>query len=255
MIDSHAHLNDPRFKKDLSQVIDRATTAGVNTVINIGYDLKSSKKAIKLAEEYPQLYAVIGVHPHDAKTFTEEIEENLKELAVHPKVVAIGETGLDYHYDNSPRDVQRQVFRRQLTLAQELTLPAVIHARDASQDTLEILQEFPDLSCLLHCYSGSWEMSEHYRKLGHYFSFGGPITFKNANKLRGVVARIPLELTMIETDCPYLTPHPHRGKRNEPAYLPYIAEKLAEIHGCTKQEVERITTENTKQFFRLAKED
>ncbi|HHY09933.1 MAG TPA: TatD family hydrolase [Firmicutes bacterium] len=255
MIDSHAHLNDPRFEEDLPAVLERAKAAGVRAIINIGYDLVSSKKAVELAAKYPQLYAVIGVHPHDAKTYDQGIEESLKELAKQPKVVAIGETGLDYHYDNSPRAVQREVFQKQLLLAGELNLPAVIHSRDASQDTLEILRKFPGQPCLLHCYSGSFETAEQYLKLGHYFSFAGPITFKNATRLRGVAKRLPLKRLMIETDCPYLAPQPRRGRRNEPAYLPYIAEKLAEIHGRSREDVERITAENTENFFRLAKED
>ncbi|NMB00309.1 MAG: TatD family hydrolase [Firmicutes bacterium] len=256
LIDSHAHLNDPRFSDDLPEVVARAKDAGVRTIINVGYDLTSSLTAIELAEKFSGLWAVVGLHPHDAKHWTDELRQSLKELAKHPKVVAIGEAGLDYHYDNSPRDTQRAVFREQLALAAEVNLPVVIHSREATQDTLDILGEYPHVPCLLHCYSGSLETAAVYKQMGHYFSFGGPITFQNANKLRKVVAGIPLERILLETDCPYLTPHPHRGKRNEPAYLPLVAEKLAEVYECTLDEVMQKTVENTRLFFRLEdKED
>lgn len=251
LIDSHAHLNDPRFASDVAEVISRANEAGVAGIINVGYDLRSSREAIRLAEDFGGLWAVVGLHPHDAKHWTDEVRSSLKELAKHPKVLAIGEAGLDYHYDNSPRDQQRHAFREQLRLAQEVNLPLVIHSREATQDTVEILREFPEVPCLLHCYSGSLETAKIYGEMGHYFSFGGPITFKNAIKLRKVVAAIPLERILLETDCPYLTPHPHRGKRNEPAHLVLVAEKLAEIHGCTVEEVMHQTVENTRQFFRI----
>lgn len=255
MIDSHAHLNGPSFDADLQEVLTRADEVGVHTIINIGYDLESSQHAVKLAETYPNLWAVVGVHPHDAKTWTPQIREKIKARSCSPKVVAIGEIGLDYHYDNSPREMQRMVFREQLALALEVNLPVVIHSRKATQDTLEIVKEFPGVACLFHCYSGSSETAEVYGKMGHYFSFGGPITFKNAHKLREVVAQIPLERILIETDCPYLTPHPHRGKRNEPAYLIYVAEKLAEIHGRTPEEIGKLTEKNTRRFFRLIEEE
>ena len=255
MIDSHAHLNDPAFTSDLPEVVARAHDAGVHIIINVGYDLPSSKRAVELAERYPGLWAVVGVHPHDAKTWSSAVQEGIKELSNHPKVVAIGEAGLDYYYDNSPRDQQREVFRAQLAMAQELGLGVVIHSREATQDTLEIVRDFPEVPCLLHCYSSSWETAQIYREMGHYFSFGGPITFKNANRLREVVAKIPLDRVLLETDCPYLTPHPHRGKRNEPAYLTYTAEQLGIIHGRTTEEIAQITEENTKRFFPLLKED
>lgn len=256
MIDSHAHLNDPAFAEDLAEVIKRAKAEGVETIINVGYDLKSSRRGVDLAEQFPGLWAVVGLHPHDAKDWTEDLRDQIKELTKHPKVLAIGEAGLDYHYDHSPREVQRTVFREQLALARELQMPLVIHSREAAQDTLDILGEFPDVPCLLHCYSGSLEMARAYGKFGHYFSFGGPITFNNAHKLRDVVAGIPLERILLETDCPYLSPHPFRGKRNEPARLGLVAEKLAEIYGCTFDDVVRQTVENTRAFFRLVdKED
>lgn len=255
LIDSHAHLNDPRFAGDLTEVLARARAAGVSTIINVGYDRESSWRAVQLGEKYPGLWAVVGLHPHDAKNNSEEIFQEIEKLAGHPQVVALGEIGLDYHYDHSPREVQRQVFREYYALARKLGLPVVIHSREASQDTLQIVEEFAEVPSLLHCYSGSWETAQVYGKMGHYFSFGGPLTFQNAHKLRGIVAKIPLERVLIETDCPYLTPHPRRGKRNEPAYLPLIAQKLAEIHGLSVEEAGIITAENTRRFFRLPKED
>ncbi len=255
MIDSHAHLNDPAFEQDLAEVIARAKDAGVDMIINVGYDLTSSRLAVELTESFPGLWAVVGLHPHDAKLWTKESRDRLKEMANHPKVVAIGEAGLDYHYDHSPRDVQRYVFREQLALARELAMPVVIHSREATKDTIDIVGEFPDLSCLLHCYSGSLETAKMYESMGHFFSFGGPITFTNAHKLRDIVSGIPLERVLLETDCPYLSPHPYRGRRNEPAHLPLVAEKLAEVHGCTIEDVVRQTAENTRNFFGLDKED
>ncbi|MGI6159107.1 TatD family hydrolase [Candidatus Darwinibacter acetoxidans] len=255
MIDSHAHLNDPRFQDDVAEVVERARQAGVEAIINVGYDLPSSQSAVELAERFEGLWAVVGLHPHDAKLWSDELELGLRELVKHDKVLAIGEAGLDYYYDNSPRDEQRAVFRRQLALAQELNLPLVIHSREAAQDTLEILGEYTEVPCLLHCYSGSLEMAKIYAEMGHYFSFGGPITFQNANRLRQVVAGLPLERILLETDCPYLTPHPHRGKRNEPAYLVFVAEKLAEIHDVAVEEVIKITEANTRKFFRMGDEE
>ena len=256
MIDSHAHLNDRAYQNDVADVIARAEAAGVDAIINVGYDLASSRKAVDLAERFPGLWAVVGLHPHDAKDWTEELGDSLRELTKHPKVLALGEAGLDYHYDHSPRDVQRSVFREQLALARELKLPLVIHSREATKDTLDLVSEYPDVPCLLHCYSGSLETARIYGEMGHYFSFGGPITFNNAHKLRDVVAGIPLDRILLETDCPYLTPHPYRGKRNEPARLPLVAEKLAEIHGCSLEEVVQQTVENTRTFFGLVhKED
>lgn len=256
MIDSHAHLNDSAFIGDLDEVLARAQNAGVHSIINVGYDLKSSQYAVELAKKRVNLWATIGLHPHDAKTWTDATRISLLALAVEPEVLAIGEIGLDYHYDNSPREIQREVFRKQLGLAQELNLPVVIHSREAAQDTLEIMREFPEHRYLLHCYSGSFEMAELYREMDCYFSFGGPITFKNAHKLRNVVNQMSLERILIETDCPYLTPHPHRGRRNEPAHLVLVAEKLAEIKGLSLEEIVKTTEENTRKFFGLAnKED
>lgn len=251
MIDSHAHLNDPRYDSILDDVIARAQAAGVEGIINIGYDLPSSRRAVELAQEYGWMYAVVGIHPHDADGVTPEIMVELEALAKEKGVVAIGETGLDYYYDNSPRDIQRKVFRAQLDLARRLDLPVVIHSREATQDTLEIIKENPDNRYLLHCYSQSLESAKIYLDLGCFISFAGPITFKNADKLRKVAAAIPLERLLIETDCPYLAPVPHRGKTNEPAWVKFVAEKLAELHNISLEELIEITNNNTREFFNL----
>ncbi|NLY52911.1 MAG: TatD family hydrolase [Firmicutes bacterium] len=251
LIDTHCHLNDERFEEDLPQVIQRARSAGVTGLINIGYDLDSSRRAIEQAGLYPGLKTTVGIHPHDASTATEAALEELAKLASAESVVAIGETGLDYYYDNSPREMQRLAFRRQMELAKELGLPVVIHSRDATQDTLEILKDFAPLRGVMHCFSGSFETAQICIDMGLYIAFGGAITFKNANRLRGVAARVPLERIVLETDCPYLSPEPHRGRRNEPAYLVHILAKLAEIKQVSEAEAAEITTANARAVFGL----
>lgn len=251
MIDSHAHLNDPEFEADLAEVIQRAQAAGVTGIINIGYDLPSSRRAVELAAEYDWMYAAVAVHPHDARTVTPETLAELEQLVEAQRVVAIGETGLDYYYDNSPRESQRQVFHQHLELAEKLGLPVVVHSRDATQDTLAIIKEHPNVHYLMHCYSQSRESVKSYLDLGCYISFAGPVTFKNAHKLREAAAAVPLDRLLIETDCPYLAPEPHRGRRNEPAWVKHVAEKLAELHGVQVEELIAVTTANTKAFFRF----
>ncbi len=249
MFDSHAHLNDEQFAMDLPDVLRRADEVGIEGIINIGFDLASSQRAVALAEEHAKLYAVVGVHPHDAVTMDADVCRQLETMAAHPKVVALGETGLDYYYDHSPRDTQAAVFREHFQLARELGKPLVIHSRDAAADTMAVIQDNADVACVLHCYSGSLEMAEQYLALGHVISFAGPITFKNASRVRKVAAGVPLERTLIETDCPYLAPVPYRGKRNEPSYVLKVAEQLAELHNVSLDEVIRQTTANTKTFF------
>ncbi|NLY10968.1 MAG: TatD family hydrolase [Firmicutes bacterium] len=251
MIDSHAHLNDPRFKDDLHLVIERANQAGIDRIINVGWDVRSSALAVKIANEYSGCFAVVGIHPHDATTASTESLDAILKLAQDPKAVAIGESGLDYYYDNSPRDVQRDSFEKHFEVARLARLPLVIHSRDAAMDTLNIVKKNSDVQCVLHCYSGSYETAKEYLKMGHYLSFAGPVTFKNASKLRDVVSKIPLSQLMIETDCPYLTPAPYRGKRNEPAYLIHVAEMIAEIKGISLEKVREITKTNTEKFFSL----
>lgn len=251
-IDSHAHLDDKRFDQDREELINSLKENQIDLVINIGADYETSKASVELAEKYENIFAVVGVHPHDAKDVSENYLEELKELSKHEKVVAIGEIGLDYYYDNSPREEQKKIFIEQLQLAKNLDLPVVIHTRDAAGETYEIISEAAkdgNLRGVMHCYSGSVEMALEYIKLGFYISLGGPVTFKNARVPREVAEAVPLDRLLIETDCPYLTPEPNRGKRNEPKYVRYTAEKIAEIKGITLENFAKATRENTMRLF------
>jgi len=267
LTDTHAHLNSPRFKSDQERVIERAATAGVKAIINVGASLASSQAAVALAKAYPQIYAAVGVHPHDAKTVTKEVLEELRALASHPKVVAIGEIGLDFFRDLSPRDKQRQAFRQQLALASEMGKPAIIHDRDAHSEIMAILRRWacPERRSaygrrveggqrplgVLHCFSGDLAMAQEATELGFYISIAGPVTFKNARSLRELVRQLPLEKLLVETDCPYLAPHPHRGKRNEPAYVKLVAQEVARIKRSSLEEVAHITSGNAQALFAL----
>ncbi|MDI6784132.1 MAG: YchF/TatD family DNA exonuclease [bacterium] len=249
-IDSHAHLDDKQFDNDRDAVIKRALDAGVNWIIQIGTDVPSSEVSIKLAEQYKGIYATVSIHPHDAKTFNEESYAKLHDLAQHPKVVAIGETGLDYHYDFSPRDVQQKVFRRLMELAIELKKPVIIHSREADADTLNILKEYAGkVKGVMHCYSGDEQMMKECIHLGYYISIAGPVTFPKSNRLQELVNNIPIPRLLIETDCPYLAPQSHRGKRNEPAYVIEIADKIAELRGITSGDIARVAAINAKILF------
>lgn len=250
-IDSHAHLDDERFDEDRKALIESLKENKIELVINIGYDIKSSRASIDLAKEYSNIYAVVGVHPHDAQDVPENYLEDLRGLSKEEKVVAIGEIGLDFYYDNSPRDIQRKVFLDQLELGRELDLPVVIHTRDANQETFEILKEAQAKGTrgVLHCYSGSAEMALEYIKLGYYISLGGPLTFKKARVPKEVAKVVPLDKLLIETDCPYLTPEPFRGRRNEPKYVAYTAEVIAEIKGISIEDLAEATSRNTKNVF------
>lgn len=253
-IDSHAHLDDPRFDQDRESIIENLREDGIDMVINIGADKESSFSTLELAKKYDNIYAVVGVHPHTASELEGEGLNWLRELAKEEKVVAIGEIGLDFYYDNSPRDIQRKWFKAQLQLAKKLGLPVVIHTRDAAKETYDILKEAAadgKLKVLMHCYSGSAEMAIDYAKLGFYIALGGAVTFKNARVPREVASVVPLENLMIETDCPYMTPEPFRGKRNEPKLVSLVAEKIAEIKGITVDELAKATADNTRSFFRL----
>ncbi len=251
LIDSHAHLDDKRFNRDRKKLIENFENDGLELVVNIGADLKSSIDSVKLAEEYENIYAAVGVHPHSAKELDDDMLEIIRSFASREKVVAIGEIGLDYYYDNSPRDVQKIWFKKQLDLAKEVDLPVVIHTRDASQETFDILKEAQDgtLRGVLHCYSGSLEMALEYIKMGFYISIAGPVTFKNSKESKKVAQGVPLERLLIETDSPYLTPEPNRGKRNEPAYVRYVAAEIAELRGISYEELIEATSRNTKELF------
>ncbi len=254
LIDSHAHLDDERFDKDRDRLIKSLKESGIDLIINPGSDLGSSIKAVSLSEQYDNIYAAVGVHPHSAKEMDESTIEVLKSFTNRDKVVAIGEIGLDYYYDNSPREIQRQKFVEQLELAKEVNLPVIIHTRDAAQETFDILKEAQDgsLKGVLHCYSGSVEMALEYVKMGFYISLGGPITFKNARVSREVAKAVPIDRLLIETDSPYLTPEPYRGKRNEPLFVRYVAGTIAEIRGINFDELAKETSENAKRLFRIA---
>ena len=254
LIDSHAHLDDLRYDTDRDNVLQRAQTTGIEAIVTIGCDLATSQAAVALAHAHPNIFATIGVHPHEAKEIGEGWYESFRSLAQHPKVVAYGEIGLDYHYDHSPREIQRQRFREQIHLARELALPLVIHTREAQEDTMMILREegAVDVGGVFHCFSGDMWLAKDALDLGFYLSFSGVLTFKNATMLRDIAKTVPLDRLMVETDCPYLAPVPYRGKRNEPAYVQYVAETLAEIRGNGSVEfIARATVENTKRVFRI----
>lgn len=253
LIDSHAHLDDKRFDGDRHVLIKSLESNGIELVVNIGADLETSLNSVNLANKYDNIYAAIGVHPHSASEMTPDSLEKLRELSSNQKVVAIGEIGLDFYYDNSPRDIQRKWFKEQLKLAKELNLPVVIHSRDATQETFDMIKDAQDgrLKGVMHCYSGSLEMAREYIKLGFFISLAGPVTFKNARVVREVASHLPLDKLMIETDCPYLTPEPYRGKRNEPMFVKYVAEKIAQIKNITIEELAEHTNRNTKDLFRI----
>lgn len=251
--DSHAHIDGERFDEDRDLVIKRAEANGISYIMNPGADLESSMRAVELAQKYDMIYAAVGVHPHDASTMDEHMLAMIEMLSKKPKVKAIGEIGLDFHYDYSPRDVQRHWFREQLRLAKRLNLPVIIHDREANQETYDTLKEESafETGVLMHCYSGSAELAKAYVKQGAYISIAGPVTFKNSRKLAEVIKVVPLDRLMIETDAPYLTPEPFRGKRNESLYVTYVAKKMAEIKEITVEEVAAATLENAKTFFRI----
>jgi TatD DNase family protein len=251
MFDSHAHLDSERFEGERDEIIARAKEAGLTLIMNPGASYESSVKAVELSEKYDMVYAAVGVHPHDADTMDDMMLSLLKALAKKKKVKAIGEIGLDYHYDYSPRDVQKQVFIDQIRLAKSLKLPIIIHDREANDDVLRILKEENafETGVVMHCYSGSAELARQYVKLGAYISIAGPLTFKNNRKTIEVVEAMPLDRLFIETDSPFLTPVPYRGKRNEPAHVQYVADKIAEIKGLTYKEVVEATKANACRFF------
>jgi TatD DNase family protein len=254
MIDSHCHLDFPEFDADRDEVLSRSVDAGVRTVINPGTDLETSRRAIALTVRYENVYAAVGVHPHDASRLDERTLTELRQLASHPKVVAIGEIGLDYYRDLSPRGQQRAAFEAQLAVAADLDLPVIVHQRESAADVMTSLRawagdEHP--GCVLHAFSGDETMADHAVSLGFFIGVGGPVTFKNARRLHKIIPRLPLSCLVIETDAPYLAPHPYRGKRNEPAYVALVAERLAQLYGIPGDELARQVTENTLRLFRL----
>ena len=250
--DTHAHYDDKRFSEDRDEVLGAMHAAGVSLILNAGSSMPSTRLSLKLADKYQFVYASAGVHPHAAKSMTDETVIELEKLLKHKKAMAVGEIGLDFHYDFSPRDVQRKRFREQLELARAVKKPVIIHERESLQDTLEIIRDYRDLTGVFHCFSGSWETARIILDMGWYLSFTGVITFKNARKALEVIENMPTDRLMIETDSPYLAPEPMRGKRNSSRFLPYIAQKVAEVRGISPEEAAALTMENGLRFFGIA---
>jgi len=254
LIDSHCHLNFNKFDDDRADVIERAKAEGITAFINPGTNLDDSRQVVNLAGQFPQVYAAIGVHPNDAGEVDEAALGQLRTLAAHPKVVAIGEIGLDYYWDKAPHSVQRRVFEQQLELAGDLNLPVVIHQRDAAADTMAVLRQWGSSGhsgLVLHSFSGNQAMADEAIKLGFYIGISGPVTFKNARDLPGIVASLPPERILVETDAPFLSPHPYRGQRNEPARVKLVAEKVAELQKVSFLEMSQQLTKNTVNLFNL----
>ncbi|MFW5790076.1 MAG: TatD family hydrolase [Bacillota bacterium] len=253
LFDTHAHIDFPRYNKDRNKVIKRARREGVKYILDCGADLESSQRAVKLAEEFPDIYAAVGIHPHEASIYNIEIAKKFEKLAESKKVIAFGEIGLDYHYDNSPRDEQRQAFRAQLRLASSLDLPVIIHSREAEEDTLNILREEWDSENggVVHCYSSSAEMAKELLDLDFHIGFTGLITFNNLEWLRRIVSNTPIRKILVETDSPYMSPEPYRGRRNEPARVKEVARQVAKCHNLTIEKVAEITTQNGLDLFKI----
>lgn len=251
LIDSHAHLTDEKFD-NVEEILKNAKESGIEKIVCSAYNLSSSDEATKLAEKYENVFSNVGLHPENVEEFSEEYFEKLKKLYKSPKVVAVGEIGLDYHFTTENKDLQKQIFERQLLLANKLNLPAVIHSRDAMGDTIEILKKVRlKHESLLHCFSGSYESAKILIELGFSFSFGGVVTFNNAKNVVEVVKNLPIEKILLETDCPYMTPVPFRGQRNEPKNIVYIADTISRIKGMTIEEVAEITTKNAERLFKI----
>ena len=250
LIDSHAHIQLDKFDTDRGAVLERAQEAGVHGIMVIGFDLETSRGAIALAEKYDQIYATVGMHPHDAKDLDDETVRVFRDLAAHPKVVALGEMGLDYYRDLSPRPIQKATFECQLDLAEELDFPIVIHNREAYHDILPILQaRHGRVRGVMHCFSGDVEIMHQSLALGFYIGIGGPVTYRKSNALQEVAQKVPADALLVETDCPWLAPQFRRGKRNEPAYVRATANKIAELRGISLEEIGEITTQNFERLF------
>ena len=252
LFDTHAHMDDNAFAIDREQLLSSLPSQGIGLLMNPGCSLASSRNAVKLAREYDYIYAAVGSHPDAADEVNEAVLEEYRTLvAQNPKVRAIGEIGLDYHYEDIPREIQKKAFRAQMALAAELHLPAIVHEREAHEDGLAIVDEFPEVTGVFHCYSGSGEMAKELIKRGWYIGFTGVLTFKNAKKALKVAETIPLERIVLETDCPYMSPEPFRGRRNDPGKLYRMAQALAQLRNLPVEEIQRITLENGKRLYRI----
>ena len=252
LFDTHAHLDDRAFDSDREQLLCGLAARGTSLVMNPGCSLESSENAVALANRYPWIYAAVGSHPDVADEVNDAVLERYRRLAAeNPKVKAIGEIGIDYHYEDIPRELQLKAFRMQMALARELGLPVIVHEREAHEDGMKVVKEFPEVKGVFHCYSGSAEMARQLVDLGWYIGFTGVLTFKNARKAIETAQSIPLERIVLETDCPSMAPVPFRGKRNDPGYLCYMAEKLAQIRGLSVEEISHITAENGKRLYRI----
>ncbi|HHQ4188345.1 TPA: TatD family hydrolase [Clostridium perfringens] len=252
IFDTHAHYDSDSFDEDRENVIKELKENGVIGVLNCGSDLYGLRKSVELAKEFDMFYAAVGIHPENADEFNEDVVKEIKEFVKNEKVKAIGEIGLDYYWEeNPPREVQKEVFRTQMKLADELNLPVVIHDRDAHKDTLEIMKEFPHVIGVVHCFSGSVEFAKECIKLGYYIGFTGVLTFKNAKKLVDVCREIPAERMLVETDCPFTAPVPFRGKRNKSDYIEYIIDKMSEIRGISGEEMNEVLLNNKKRLFKI----
>jgi TatD DNase family protein len=255
IFDTHAHLNAHQYKEDLESVIQKSKNENVTNILVVGFDKETIISAIEIAENNEGIYAGIGWHPVDAIDFKDEHLVWIEELTNNPKVIAIGEIGLDYYWDKSPKDVQLEVFKKQINLAKKVKLPIIIHNRDATKDVLDtlIMENAEQVGGIMHCFNGSIETAQICMDLGFYLSIGGPVTFKNAVNLQKVVEQIPLDRLLVETDCPYLTPHPFRGKRNDPSYIKHIVQKIADIKNITFEEVAEATTSNAIKLLNINK--
>ena len=251
LIDTHAHLFLPNFENDIDEIIKRAHQNGIDYIIIPATDIKTSHQVLELCDKYDFIFGAVGVHPHDTKDWNPSLLTEIKELSRHKKIVAIGEIGLDYYYDFSPKEKQIEAFKSQIDLAVELNLPVIIHNRDSDEDMLKIIKEYcgSGLKAQFHCYSSPLEYAKEYIRMGHFVSFTGNITFKKADELRDTLSKISLEHVMIETDSPFMTPVPHRGKRNEPAYVKLVAEKVAEVHNLSIEDIARFTSYNVFRMF------
>lgn len=249
LIDTHAHLDFEKFQENLDEILENARVVGVEKIIIPGVTLEDTPKIIDLIEKYDNLYGAVAIHPSEAKGWQEEYYEILKEHAQHDKIIAIGETGLDYYHDATFKETQQHVFRRHLELAEELNIPVIVHDRESHADVLNILKEFPQVKGVMHCFSGNLEFALECVKIGYYIALGGPVTFKNAKDPKEVAKIIPLEKLVLETDSPFLAPHPFRGKENDPSKIILVAQAIAEIRGLSVEEVGQITSQNAENLF------